>query len=215
MIKDNLVRVFAVFHRSRIFNQSTNATFIALVPKKSQVEKVSDFRLISLITCLFKIITKVLSRRLRGVLYEIIHTTQGAFVQGRQIFDAVLIANETVDEKKHLGEEGVVFKIDFKQAYDYADWDFLNHVFEKKGFSPRWKTWMKGCLSLVSFAVLVNENAKGWVKTSRGLRQEDPPSTFPFATVAGVLSRMMSRAKERSLLECFSVGRNRTRVSYL
>ena len=215
MIKDNLVRVFAVFHRSRIFNQSTNATFIALVPKKSQVEKVSDFRLISLITCLFKIITKVLSRRLRGVLYEIIHTTQGAFVQGRQIFDAVLIANETVDEKKCLGEEGVVFKIDFKQAYDYVDWDFLDHVFEKKGFSPRWKTWMKGCLSLVSFAVLVNENAKGWVKTSRGLRQEDPPSTFPFATVAGVLSKMMSRAKERSLLEGFSIGRNRTRVSYL
>ena len=34
-----------------------------------------------------------------------------------------------------------------------------------------------------------------------------------FTIVADVLSRMMLRAGERSLLEGFSVGRNRTRVS--
>ena len=33
---------------------------------------------------------------------------------------------------------------------------------------------MRGCLSTVSFAVLVNGNAKGWVKTSRDLRQGNP-----------------------------------------
>ncbi|RVW27260.1 hypothetical protein CK203_103089 [Vitis vinifera] len=57
--------------------------------------------------------------RLRGVLHETIHSTQGAFVQGRQILDAVLIANEIVNEKRRLGKEGVVFKIDFEKAYDH------------------------------------------------------------------------------------------------
>ncbi|RVW28577.1 hypothetical protein CK203_094820 [Vitis vinifera] len=47
-----------------------------------------------------------------------------------------------------------------------------------------------GCLSSVSYAVLVNGSAKGWVKASRGLRQE-----------------------ERNMLEGFRVGRNRTRVN--
>ncbi|RVW90164.1 putative mitochondrial protein [Vitis vinifera] len=78
------------------------------------------------------IIAKVLSGRLRGVLQETIHSTQGAFVQGRQILDAVLIANEIVDEKKRSGEEGVVFKIDFEKAYNHVKWDFLDHVLEKK-----------------------------------------------------------------------------------
>ena len=105
------MRVFAEFYRSGIINQSTNATFIVLLPKRSQTKKISDFRPISLITCLYKIIAKVLSGRLRGVLHETIHSTQGAFVQGRQILDAVLITNEIVDEKRQLGEEGVVFKI--------------------------------------------------------------------------------------------------------
>ncbi|RVW35147.1 Transposon TX1 uncharacterized 149 kDa protein [Vitis vinifera] len=79
------------------------------------------FRPISLITSLYKIIAKVLSGRLRGVLHETIHYTQGTFVQGRQILDAILIANEIVDERRQSGEEGVVFKIDFEKAYDHMN----------------------------------------------------------------------------------------------
>ncbi|KAJ9709801.1 hypothetical protein PVL29_001319 [Vitis rotundifolia] len=215
VIKEDLVRVFAEFHRSGIFNRSTNASFIVLLPKKSLTKKISDFRPISLITSLYKIIAKVLSGRLRGVLHETIHSSQGAFVQGRQILDAVLIANEIVDERRRSGEEGVVFKIDFEKAYDHVSWDFLDHVLEKKGFSPRWRKWMSGCLSSVSYAVLVNGNAEGWVKASRGLRQGDPLSPFLFTLVADVLSRFLLRAEERNMLEGFRVGRNRTRVSHL
>ncbi|RVW36137.1 putative ribonuclease H protein [Vitis vinifera] len=158
-------------------------------------KKISDYRPISLITSLYKIIVKVLTGCLRGLLHETIHSTQRAFVQGRQILDAILIANEIVDEKKRSGEEGVVFKIDFEKAYDHVNWDFLDHVMEKR--------------------VLVNGNAKGWVKASRGLRQGDPLSPFLFTIVADVLSRMLLRAEERNALEGFRVGKNRTRVSHL
>ncbi|RVW87682.1 LINE-1 retrotransposable element ORF2 protein [Vitis vinifera] len=183
VIKEDLVKVFAEFHRSGIINQSTNASFIVLLPKKSMSRRISDFKPISLITSLYKIIAKVLAGRIRGVLHETIHSTQGAFVQGRQILDAVLIANEIVDDKRKSGEEGVVFKIDFEKAYDHV--------------------------------ILVNGNAKGWVKASRGLGQGDPLSPFLFTIVADVLSRMLLKAKERNVLEGFRVGRNRSRVSHL
>ena len=168
-----------------------------------------------MITSLYKILAKVLSGRLRGVLHVTIHSTQGAFVQGRQILDVAIIVNEIVDKKRRSREEGVVFKIDFEKAYDHVRWDFLDHVLEKKGFGPRWRNWIRGCLSSVSFAILVNGNAKGWVKATRGLRQGDPLSSFLFTIVADVLSRMLLRADERSLLEGFREGRNRTRVSHL
>ena len=134
--------------------------------------KIYDFRPISLVTSLYKIIVKVLSGRLRRVLNETISLSQGAFVEGRQILD------EVVHEKKRLGEEGVVFKIDFEKAYDNVDWGFLDNVLERKGFSAKWRSWMKGCLSSMSFVILVNGNAKGWIKATRGLRQGDPSPLF-------------------------------------
>ena len=88
-------------------------------------------------------------------------------------------------------------------------------MLEKKGFSPRLRKWIRGCLSTVSFAVLVNGNAKEWVKASKGLRQGDPLSPFLFTLVVDVLSRMLLRAEKRNSLERFRVGRNSTRVSHL
>ncbi|RVW40105.1 hypothetical protein CK203_081943 [Vitis vinifera] len=139
-------------------------------------KKISDYRPISLITSLYKIITKVLAGRLRGILHETIHSTQEAFVQGRQILDAVLIVNEIVDEKKRSGDEGVVFKIDFEKAYDHV--------------------------------ILVNGNAKGWVKASRGLRQGDPLSLFLFTIVADVLSRMFDVNLDKSNIYGINLGQN-------
>ena len=81
MIKEDLLKVFSEFHSTGIVNQSTNSTFITLVPKKDQPKRMKDFRPISLVTCLYKVIAKVLAGRLRGVLNETIHSTQGAFVK--------------------------------------------------------------------------------------------------------------------------------------
>ena len=91
------------------------------MPKKIQTFKISNYRPISLVTSLYKIIAKVLSGRLRKVFHETVFGSQGAFVEGRHILGAVLIANEVVDEKRRLGEEGVVFKIDFEKAYYHVD----------------------------------------------------------------------------------------------
>ena len=120
-----------------------------------------------------------------------------------------------MDEKRSSREEGVVFKIDFEKAYDYIDWDFFYHVLERKGFSLRWRSWMRGCLSSATFAILVNGNAKGWVKAFRGLRQGDLLSPFLFTIVADVLSRLIVRGEERGVFVGFLVIRDRTRVSYL
>ncbi|RVW68278.1 hypothetical protein CK203_063588 [Vitis vinifera] len=107
-------------------------------------------------------------------------STNATFIAWETHFGCLLIANEVVDEKRRSGEEGVVFKIDFEKAYDHVDWGFLDHVLERKGFSPKWRSWIRGCLSSSSFAILVNGNAKGWVKASRGLPLGGYPKTIGF-----------------------------------
>ena len=91
----------------------------------------------------------------------------------------------------------------------------MEHILERKGVSSTWRSWIRGCLSSTSLAVLVNGSAKGWVKASRGLRQGDPLSPFLFTLVVDVLSRLMFRIEEKGLTEGFFVGRNKTSVSIL
>ena len=74
---------------------------------------------------------------------------------------------------------------------------------------------MRECLSSTTFAILVNGNAKGWVKTYRGLKYGDPLSLFLFIIVAGVLNGLIVRVVGRGVFEGFLVGRERTRVSHL
>ena len=86
---------------------------------------------------------------------------------------------------------------------------FLDHIVEGKGFSTRWRSWMRDFLFSVSFVVLMNANVKWWVKATRGLRQGDPLSLFFFIISVDVWNRMMLRVEESSLLEGFLVGRDK------
>lgn len=182
--------------------------------KKTNFVKVADFRPISLTARVYKIIAKVLAGRLRGVLEDTSSHTQGAFVRNRQIRDAVLVANEVVDETR-MKKNGLVFKIDFEKAYDHVEWSFLDFVLEKKGFGLRWRNWIKGCLSFANFSVIINGRPRGKFGASRGLRQGDPLSPFHFILVVDVLSKILERANVSSLIEGLTVGRENFEVTHL
>lgn len=58
----------------------------------------------------------------------IIGESQHAFVKGKQISDAFMIANEFVDELIINKKKGVLVKLDMEKAFDHPNWDFINYI---------------------------------------------------------------------------------------
>ncbi|KAK9986185.1 hypothetical protein SO802_031136 [Lithocarpus litseifolius] len=77
-----------------------NYTYVTLIPKVKNPEKISEFRPISLCNVIYKLISKVLANRLKPLLPSIVSENQSAFQAGRVITDNILMAFETLHYMK-------------------------------------------------------------------------------------------------------------------
>jgi hypothetical protein len=113
-------------------------TTVVLIPKVKEPKCLKELRLISLCNVLYKIISKVLAARLKGILDEIISPNQSAFVPGRLISDNILVAYEMTHflNNKRSGSEGyLALKLDMSKAYDRVERDFIEAMLIKLGFA--------------------------------------------------------------------------------
>ena len=66
ILKTNVLRFMDEFHANGVFPKGSNASFLTLIPKVHDAQGLNEYRPISLIGCIYKIVTKLLSRRLKA-----------------------------------------------------------------------------------------------------------------------------------------------------
>ncbi|GKV35410.1 hypothetical protein SLEP1_g43679 [Rubroshorea leprosula] len=205
-IKGDVIGFIKEFQEKGKLVRGLNSSFIVLVPKVNNPQRIEEYRPISLIGDVYKILGKLLANRLKKVLDQVIGKQQMAFISGRQLMDGVVIENEVVDEAKKKKRKSFLFKIDFEKAYDKVCWKFLDCMMQKLGFCATWRRWIMECLRTSQVSVLVNGSPT---------RQGDPLSPFLFLIVVEGLNGMITTAVQKGLLEGVEVGSKGFKVSHL
>nr|GEV89717.1 RNA-directed DNA polymerase, eukaryota, reverse transcriptase zinc-binding domain protein [Tanacetum cinerariifolium] len=132
LIENDVVAAVKYFFQIGSIPKGCNSSIIALISKIIDAKMVKDFRPISLIGCLYKIIAKILANRLVVVLGDIVNEVQSAFVADKHILDRPFILNELFHWCKSKKKHSFIFKVEFEKAYDSSDSniDTIVHVLE-------------------------------------------------------------------------------------
>jgi len=205
---NDLLAVIEDSRSSGIIPASFNSTFIALIPKSDNALTLNEYRPISLCNCIYKIISKVIARRLKKTLSENISAEQFGFLEGRQIHEAIGVAQEGLHSIKTKNLKGAILKIDLSKAYDKVSWLYLRMLLTHLGFGIAFIRWVMSCISTVSFSVLINGAASPFFHAERGLRQGCPLSPLLFLLVAEGLSRAITDAKHNGHFQGIQVAPN-------
>jgi hypothetical protein len=171
-----------------------NSTFLVLIPKDSSPTSFDDFRPISLCNLIYKIISKVISNRIKPILGRSLSAEQLGFLKGRRIHDAIGAAHECLHSIKQKKLKALIMKLDLKKAFDCVDWDFLRLVLHAVGFGDKFITWILSCVTSANMAVLINGVPSNFFKSERGLRQGCPLSPYLFILIMEGLSILLSRS---------------------
>ena len=142
---------------------------------------------------------------LKKMMNGLINKAQNAFVEGRQIIDASLLANEIIDSMMKWKEKGILCKLDIENAYDQINWNCIIKVLQKIGFRVKWVSWIKWCISTASFSVMINGSLARFFNSSRGLEQGHYLSPYLFVIGMEVFSILVDKAATGGFLSGYNM----------
>jgi len=207
LVANDLLEVVEDSRLSSVVNGSINSTFLAHIPKVSGPATFGDFRPIALCNLCYKIISKIIAKRIRLILSRTLSEEQFVFLKGRQIIDAIGTTQECLHNIIEKKLQAMILKIDLKKAYDCISWDFLRLVLLQCGFRLPTTKWIMGCVSSATYAILINGEPTEFFKCGRGLKQGCPLSPLLFILVLESLSLASKKGQEDGLVMGIKVSR--------
>ena len=154
---------------------------------------IKNYRPITLLNVDYKILSKVLAKRMKKVLREIIHIDQVGYMDNRNIGEAIRSIDDMIFHCLTHNLDCYLIAVDFEKAFDSVSHSFLLSVLKWFGFGPSFCSWIKTIYTDTSSCVMNGGRSTGYFKIERGVRQGDPLSPYLFLVAIEVLAHALRK----------------------
>ena len=129
-----------------------------LILKVDYPEMLKEFRPIDLCNVIYKIITKIITTRLKRHMDFLVVPNQCNFVLGRHSSENIVIVHEVIHSmRRKKGKKGsFAIKVDVEKAYDRLEWSFQRDTLGEVGFNDPFCSLIMHCVGSTFMQALWN-----------------------------------------------------------
>ena len=196
------LRYFITRAVNDIFSQnklpiSLRLGIISCIPKKDKPRHlIKNWRPITLLNVLYKIISGCVSKRIKTYLHSLISTTQTGFLSGRYIGENTRYIYDLMSYTENNNIPGLLMLLDFEKAFDTVAWSFLYKVLYFFGFGDNLIKWVRILNTEIKASILQCGFLSEQLDIQRGCRQGDPVAPYLFILCAEILSILIKNNQD-------------------
>ena len=170
-------------------NKTSKYGVISLIPKLGRdLNWVKNWRPIVLLGADFKILSKILARRVKSVLGELIDKDQTGFLKGRNVTENLRKLLDIINLAEMKQIPAVIISIDFEKAFDRVEHRALFKIMQWFNFGPNIIQWISILLKECQLTVLNNGFTSDYFSPTRGLFQGNPVAPYLFVLLIELLA---------------------------
>lgn len=191
--------------------ESWKTASICLIPKKDKdLQDCASYRPISLLNTDYKILAKILARRLETVLPQVIKPDQTGFIKSRFGTDNIRRLLNVINSIQARKTPSLIISLDAEKAFDRVEWKFLFATLKRFNLGPKFIDLIKLLYASPQATVTTNGLSLKPFDIERGTRQGCPLSPLLFALVIEPLAESIRQCQH---LFGITVGDEEHRIS--
>ncbi|XP_078157460.1 uncharacterized protein LOC144553235 [Carex rostrata] len=185
--------VLTFFQIGRLKDFIAHSTLV-LIPKVPAPTLVTEFRPISACNFLYKVISKILARKIQPFINGLISHSQTAFISGREISENIVLLREVIHSfsLRSSKQQSFAFKADLAKAFDSVRWEYFFKLLPLCGFPQRMCGWIQECVRSAKFTIQLNRRGDRFFRPTRGLKQGCSMSLYLFIIAMDPLARWLN-----------------------
>ena len=187
-VRQPMMDAFNYALRTGCMHESARVGIISLIPKRNNLQDIRNWRPIVLLNSDYKVLSKTIASRIKGVLQDIINSDQTGFMANRSIFHNIRKLIDVMDYSEMCNIPIVILSIDFMKAFDRVEYASIYKVMKWFNFGNNIVNWVATLFNQFKLATINNGYTSDYFSPTRGLFQGNPIASYLFVILIELLA---------------------------